>query len=236
VTIARIAEDAGIRSLAVHGRTRADHYRGAAEYDTIRAIKDAVRIPVFANGDIDSGPKARAVLEQTGADGVMIGRAAQGRPWIFREVRAFLATGRVPPPPSAAEVRDIMLSHLEHLYAFYGEHLGVRVARKHLGWYRDAALPVDTSDDDLSAELFRELRTVDQASAAVRAGARVVRGFATARSAESDAEDDRSEPGPERRPRRMPATDGRTPRSSRRRARAGGRGAPPEPRTTTGRR
>jgi tRNA-dihydrouridine synthase B len=167
VRIARIAEEAGIRSLAVHGRTRADHYRGEAEYDTIRAIKAAVRIPVFANGDIDSGPKARAVLQHTGADGVMVGRAAQGRPWIFREIREFLATGRLPAPPSAGEVRDIMLSHLETLYAFYGEHLGVRVARKHLGWYRDGyledAAPMDSSVDP-AAELFRELRTVDSAS------------------------------------------------------------------------
>jgi tRNA-dihydrouridine synthase B len=138
--IARLAEDAGIAALAVHGRTRADHYRGAAEYATIRAIKAAVSIPVFANGDIDSGAKARAVLEETGADGVMIGRAAQGRPWIFREIRHFLATGSVLPEPDAAEVRDIMLAHLAELYAFYGEHVGVRVARKHLGWYRDHAL------------------------------------------------------------------------------------------------
>jgi len=166
--IARIAEDAGIRSLAVHGRTRADHYRGEAEYDTIAAIKQAVRIPVFANGDIDSGPKALAVLQHTGADGVMIGRAAQGRPWIFREVKEFLATGRVPPPPSRAEVRDILLTHLEHLYAFYGEHVGVRVARKHLGWYRDASLSSGAGADAVppnpSDDLFRELRLVDSAS------------------------------------------------------------------------
>lgn len=164
VRIARIAEDAGIRALAVHGRTRADQYHGAVEYDTIRAIKSTVGIPVFANGDIDSGPKARAVLEQTGADGVMIGRAAQGRPWIFREVREFLATGRIPPAPDVREVRDIMLSHLETLYAFYGEHLGVRVARKHLGWYRDAAMPMNASDEP-AADLFRELRTVESAQA-----------------------------------------------------------------------
>jgi tRNA-dihydrouridine synthase B len=162
VRIARIAEDAGIRALAVHGRTRADHYRGAAEYDTIAAIKAAVRIPVLANGDIDSGPKALAVLRRTGADGVMIGRAAQGRPWIFREIRDFLATGREPPPPSAREVRDIMLAHLEQLYAFYGEHLGVRVARKHLGWYGDSlGGSVADSPGDAAAALFRELRTVE---------------------------------------------------------------------------
>jgi tRNA-dihydrouridine synthase B len=195
VRIARIAEEAGIRSLAVHGRTRTDHYRGEAEYDTIRAIKAAVSIPVFANGDIDSGPKARAVLEQTGADGVMIGRAAQGRPWIFREVGSFLATGRVPPPASADEVRDIMLSHLEHLYAFYGEHLGVRVARKHLGWYRDAALPVSTSDDDLSAELFRELRTIEQAPLQYARAREWFESFATACSAESGVGDGQKQAG-----------------------------------------
>jgi tRNA-dihydrouridine synthase B len=165
--IARIAEGLGVQALAVHGRTRADHYQGAAEYATIREIKAAVRIPVFANGDIDSGAKARAVLEETGADAVMIGRAAQGRPWIFREIRHFLTTGRDLPQPAHGEVRDIMLAHLEQLYAFYGEHAGVRVARKHLGWYRDAAMPAhqDKRDDTLavtSAEaLFREMRVAE---------------------------------------------------------------------------
>ena len=139
VAIARLAEAAGIAALAVHGRTRADHYEGAAEYQTIRAIKDAVRIPIFANGDIDSGAKARAVLEETGADGLMIGRAAQGRPWIFNQLKHFLATGTTLAPPALVEVRDIMLAHFDQLYAFYGEHGGVRVARKHFGWYRDAA-------------------------------------------------------------------------------------------------
>ena len=138
VTIARIAEDCGIAALAVHGRTRADLYQGEAEYDTIRAIKAAVRIPIFANGDIDSGTKAQAVLQYTGADGVMIGRAALGAPWFFRELRAALA-GDIGPvaPPCAAEVRDIIVAHLDDLYAFYGEYTGLRVARKHLGWYRD---------------------------------------------------------------------------------------------------
>lgn len=135
VRIARIAEDSGIRALAVHGRTRADLYNGQAEYETIAAIKAAVSLPVLANGDVDSPLKAREVLARTGADGVMIGRAAQGRPWIFREVAAYLATGRVPPPPSPAEVRDLLLGHLQALYAFYGETAGVRIARKHLGWY-----------------------------------------------------------------------------------------------------
>jgi len=138
VTIARIAEDAGIAALAVHGRTRADRFAGEAEYDTIRAVKAAVRIPVFANGDIDSGEKARRVLDYTGADGVMIGRAALGRPWLLGEVAATIA-GTTRAPPARAEARDIMLTHLEDLYAFYGEYTGLRVARKHLGWYRDGA-------------------------------------------------------------------------------------------------
>ena len=135
LAIARIAEDAGIAALAVHGRTRADLYQGEAEYDTIAAIKAAIRIPVLANGDIDSPAKARFVLERTGADAVMIGRAAQGRPWIFREVAHFLATGETLAEPSPREVRDILLGHLDDLYAFYGELQGVRIARKHLGWY-----------------------------------------------------------------------------------------------------
>ena len=135
VRIARIAELAGIQALAVHGRTRACMYGGEAEYDTIGAIKNAVNIPVIANGDIDSPQKAKAVLRATGADGLMIGRAAQGRPWIFDEIDHFLATGEEKSPPPIAAVRDIMLLHLENLYAFYGEQTGVRVARKHLGWY-----------------------------------------------------------------------------------------------------
>ena len=135
VTIARIAEDCGIRALAVHGRTRADAFAGEAEYDTIAAIKAAVRIPVIANGDIDGPEKARAVLEHTGADALMIGRAAQGRPWIFREIAHFLATGERLPEPGPAEVCALLLEHLEQLYIFYGEDAGVRIARKHLGWY-----------------------------------------------------------------------------------------------------
>ena len=134
-TIARIAEDAGIAALAVHGRTRDQHYTGTAEYDTIAAIKDALSIPVLANGDIDSPEKALAVLRHTGVDAVMVGRAAQGRPWIFREIAHFLATGAHLPPPTLTEVRDILLGHLEALHAFYGERSGVRIARKHLGWY-----------------------------------------------------------------------------------------------------
>jgi tRNA-dihydrouridine synthase B len=133
--IARIAEDCGIAALTIHGRTRDQHYTGSAEYDTIAAIKAQLNIPVIANGDIDSPQKAKAVLDATGCDAVMIGRAAQGRPWIFREVAHYLATGDTLPPPSLAEVREILLGHLEQLHAFYGEAQGVRIARKHLGWY-----------------------------------------------------------------------------------------------------
>ncbi|KZC19372.1 MULTISPECIES: tRNA dihydrouridine synthase DusB [Rhodanobacter] len=135
LTIARIAEDAGIAALAVHGRTRADKYEGEAEYATIAAVKAAVRIPVLANGDVCTPQQAKHVLAITGADAVMIGRGAQGRPWIFREIGHYLATGELLPEPEPAEVAAILLGHLEHLYAFYGEQAGVRIARKHLGWY-----------------------------------------------------------------------------------------------------
>jgi tRNA-dihydrouridine synthase B len=134
VAIARIAEQEGIAALAVHGRTREDFFSGDAEYETVAAVKRAVRVPVFVNGDIDSGGKALKALGQSGADGVMIGRAAQGRPWIFRELSAALGGSQVP-PPALPELRAIMLAHLEALYSFYGEAKGVRVARKHLGWY-----------------------------------------------------------------------------------------------------
>ena len=133
--IARIAQDCGIAALAVHGRTRDQQYTGVAEYDTIAAIKSELSIPVIANGDIDSPQKAAWVLAYTGCDAVMVGRAAQGRPWIFREIAQYLDDGTVPAPPSLAEVRDILLGHLEHLHDFYGELAGVRIARKHLGWY-----------------------------------------------------------------------------------------------------
>jgi tRNA-dihydrouridine synthase B len=135
VRVARIAADAGIQALAVHGRTRADLYAGTAEYATIRAIKAAVSIPVIANGDVDGPEKANEVLEASGADAVMIGRAAQGRPWIFREIEHYLATGTRLAPPADGEVAAIMLGHLENLYGFYGEAMGVRVARKHISWY-----------------------------------------------------------------------------------------------------
>ena len=133
--IARIAEDAGIAALAVHGRTRDQHYTGQAEYDTIAAVKAMLKIPVVANGDIDSPQKAAFVLDRTGCDAVMIGRAAQGRPWLPGHVAHFLRTGEQLPEPAPAQVRDILLGHLEALHAFYGEEMGVRIARKHLGWY-----------------------------------------------------------------------------------------------------
>ncbi len=135
VHIAQIAEEMGIQALAIHGRTRACMFTGSAEYETIAAIKNAVHIPIFANGDIDSPQKARAILEQTQVDGLMIGRSAQGRPWIFREIHHYLSTGKFLAPPCAAEVRDIMRAHLRNLYAHYGEWAGIRVARKHIAWY-----------------------------------------------------------------------------------------------------
>jgi tRNA-dihydrouridine synthase B len=133
--IARMAEDAGIAMLTLHGRTRADGYKGDAEYDTIAAVKAAVKIPVVANGDITTPEKARFVLDRTGADAVMIGRAAQGRPWICREIDHYLRTGTHLPAPLVEEVRALMDEHLQAHYAFYGEFLGVRTARKHIGWY-----------------------------------------------------------------------------------------------------
>ena len=133
--IARIAEDAGIAALAVHGRTRDQHYTGTAEYATIAQIKTLLNIPVIANGDIDSPDKAAFVLNATGTDAVMIGRAAQGRPWLPGQMGHFLATGERLPDPSLADIREILLAHLSALHAHYGEESGVRIARKHLGWY-----------------------------------------------------------------------------------------------------
>lgn len=161
VRIAQLAEAAGISMLTVHGRTRADLYHGEAEYETIAAVKAAVRIPVVANGDIDSPAKARAVLAATGADAIMIGRAAQGRPWLFREIEHFLTTGELLPSPRIAEIRQVMNEHLEDHYAFYGEFTGVRTARKHIGWYtrglsganlfRHRMNTLDTTRDQLDA-------------------------------------------------------------------------------------
>jgi tRNA-dihydrouridine synthase B len=135
VTLARAFEDAGVQMLAVHGRTREQGYGGRAEYDTIAAVKDAVHVPVVANGDVATPEDAAAILRSTGADAIMIGRAAQGRPWIFREVAHFLATGQHLAPPLVAEVRRLLLEHLQDHYRLYGEFTGVRSARKHIGWY-----------------------------------------------------------------------------------------------------
>ena len=138
VKIAQIAEQAGISALSVHGRTRAEKYHGNAEYDTIKAIKNTISIPVIANGDINCAKKGKYVLEYTGADAIMLGRAAQGRPWIFREIEHFLQTGKQLAPPSQETVKTIMLEHLENLYSLYGEYMGIRIARKHVGWYCQA--------------------------------------------------------------------------------------------------
>jgi tRNA-dihydrouridine synthase B len=135
VAIARIAESAGISVLTIHGRTRADLFHGAAEYEEITAVKNQVGIPVVANGDIDCPEKALTVLKQTKADAIMIGRAAQGRPWIFREIAHYLNTGNFLPPPQITEIQQIMNDHLLDHYAFYGEYTGLRTARKHIGWY-----------------------------------------------------------------------------------------------------
>ncbi|MDR0233240.1 MAG: tRNA dihydrouridine synthase DusB [Zoogloeaceae bacterium] len=135
VAIARIAEDCGVRALAVHGRTRADQYMGEAEYDTIAEVKRQVGIPVIANGDIDSPEKARRVLDYTKADGIMVGRAAQGRPWIFREIGHFLATGEKLPHLTLPEIHALLSEHLRDLYDFYGEAVALGIARKHIAWY-----------------------------------------------------------------------------------------------------
>ncbi len=167
VAIAHIAQESGVQALAIHGRTRACGYSGDAEYETITAIKQAVNIPVFANGDITTPEKARQVLEKTGADGLMIGRAAQGRPWIFRELEHFLRTGERLPEPDISEVRNILMGHLHNLYAFYGERTGVLMARKHISWYskgqrdgasfRQAVNRVDTIEEQLKmTEAFFE--------------------------------------------------------------------------------
>ena len=162
--IARMAQDAGIAALTLHGRTRADLYTGEAEYDTIREVKAALDIPVVANGDITSPEKARAVLDYTGADAVMIGRAAQGRPWIFREVDHYLRTGNKLAAPSYAEMRDLLLEHLDDHYRFYGEHTGVRTARKHIGWYIEG-LP---GAEDFRSRMNLIDNTTDQAQAVAR--------------------------------------------------------------------
>jgi tRNA-dihydrouridine synthase B len=161
VRIAHIAENAGIAALSVHGRTRECGFVGAVEYDTIRAVKQAVKVPVTANGDVDSPEMARDVLEHTGADAIMIGRAAQGRPWIFREIRHFLDYGEKLPSPCVAEIRQLILEHLAEHHAFHGEQSGVRIARKHLGWY---------AADLEGGNAFRhEINFIDDASAQIAA-------------------------------------------------------------------
>jgi tRNA-dihydrouridine synthase B len=170
VRLARAFEDAGIRMLTVHGRTRDQGYRGSAEYDTIAAVKAAVRVPVVANGDIDSPRKAAQVLAATGADAVMIGRAAQGRPWIFREVVHYLRTGEDLAPPLVAEVKRLLLDHLDEHHGLYGEFTGVRSARKHIGWYV-RALP--------GGEAFRaRMNTIEDAQGQLRAVADYFDGLA----------------------------------------------------------
>jgi tRNA-dihydrouridine synthase B len=143
-SIAQIAQSAGIQALAIHGRSRACAYKGLVEYDTIKMVKEMVSIPVIANGDIRTPQQARAVLEYTQADGIMLGRAAQGRPWIFREMNHYLETGEILPTPDRQEVKHILLNHLHDLYEFYGTFMGLRIARKHVSWYLSAH---DTSRD-----------------------------------------------------------------------------------------
>jgi len=170
VALARVFEDAGVRMLAVHGRTREQGYGGHAEYDTIAAVKAAVRVPVVANGDITTPRKAREVLHATGADAVMIGRAAQGRPWVFREIAHYLATGTHLAAPLVAEVRRLLLEHLQDHYSLYGSFTGVRSARKHIGWYTKG-LP--------GAEAFRAaMNSIDDCEAQSRAVAAFFDGLA----------------------------------------------------------
>ena len=157
--IGRLAQSLGVAALTLHGRTRADRYEGQAEYDTIAAVKADLQIPVIANGDIDSPQKAREVLDYTGADAVMIGRAAMGRPWIFREIDHYLRTGTTYPAPTLGEIRDWLLVHLEDHYQFYGEYTGVRTARKHIGWYMQNV----AGGDSLCARINTIDNTADQA-------------------------------------------------------------------------
>ena len=167
--VAQIAEGSGVRLLSLHGRTRACGFSGRAEYDTIREVKEATRLPVIANGDINSPEDARRVLEYTRADGIMVGRAAQGRPWIFREIEHYLATGETLPSPLVSEIHSVLVAHLQDLYAFYGRDTGVKVARKHISWYtkglagsagfRHRMNQLQTCEDQLQAvnEFFDEL-------------------------------------------------------------------------------
>jgi len=164
VAVAKMAEDLGVQALAVHGRTRACAYMGDAEYDTIAEVKQAIKIPLIANGDITSPEKAKFVLDYTGADGVMIGRAAQGRPWIFREIEHYLATGEHMPAPEVEEIRSVMLEHLHDLYAFYGDLTGMRVARKHISWYTKGL-----KDSANFRHAMNQLQSIEEQLAAIQA-------------------------------------------------------------------
>lgn len=157
VNIAKIAEQNGIQALVVHGRTRSDAYRGKAEYETIAEVKSATSIPVIANGDITSPEKARSVLTLTQADGLMIGRGAQGNPWIFNQIKQYLADDALISPPDSLEVSEVLAEHLQNLYEFYGECSGVRIARKHIGWYLKACYNPNTdSKNNGEVERFRQ--------------------------------------------------------------------------------
>jgi tRNA-dihydrouridine synthase B len=160
LTIAHIAEDAGIQALAIHGRTRTDRFNGFAEYETMREVKERIKIPVFANGDIDSPAKAKAVLDYTRADGLLIARASQGNPWIFREINYYLDTGKILPAPTVKEKRAIILRHLHAIYNFYGAESGVRIARKHLNWFFMPGYPLFWQD-------IRRLETPEEQYVAV---------------------------------------------------------------------
>ena len=162
LAVARIAESAGIQALAIHGRTRACAYTGHAEYDTIAATKAIVNIPVIANGDINTPEQAKQILDYTGADAVMIGRAAQGRPWIFREINHYLETGKHIPLPEVAEIHRVLVKHLHDLYDFYGEYSGVRIARKHISWYTKGLV-----GSAVFRHLMNQLQSTDQQLAAV---------------------------------------------------------------------
>jgi tRNA-dihydrouridine synthase B len=162
IAVAKMAEDIGVQALAMHGRTRACAYMGDAEYDTIAEVKQATRIPIIANGDITTPEKAKFVLDYTGADAVMIGRAAQGRPWIFREIEYYLSTGAHMPAPEVNEIRSVMLAHLHDLYDFYGDLTGMRVARKHISWYTKGL-----KDSANFRHAMNQLQTIDSQLAAI---------------------------------------------------------------------
>lgn len=182
LSIAHIAEDSGIQALAIHGRTRACAYTGTAEYDTIAAVKTAIKIPVIANGDITTPEKAKDILAYTKADAIMIGRAAQGRPWIFREINHYLATGQYLQSPEVTEIHQVLINHLYDLYDFYGEYSGVRIARKHISWYtkglvgsagfRQAMNQLQTSDQQIleTNKFFSRLAEADQRLSYIKEG------------------------------------------------------------------